>query len=78
MGTSTAVPPQWIMGGVGVGVVEGGVGGGEEGVKNGRRVAAARILEPEELRDRLNELLTSGTPKKETHQEEPTRELGTP
>jgi diadenylate cyclase len=35
-------------------------------------------LEPEELRDRLNELLTSGTPKKETHQEEPTRELGTP
>jgi diadenylate cyclase len=35
-------------------------------------------LEPEELRDRLNELLTSGAPKKENNQEEPTRELGTP
>ena len=35
-------------------------------------------LEPEELRNRLNELLTFGTPKKETTQEDATRELGTP
>lgn len=34
-------------------------------------------LEPEELRNRLNEILTFGTLKSESSQEEPTRDLGT-